>query len=133
MSELESYCQALLINCLMKTQIFQAITLVFLTLLVCGQFRSLTKMLEREEKAAGSVSRIERWRLETLYTQGSAAYGSVHNLVTACNPLVSKMTKLLHSKSFETERTVAAASFKRMKAFAIIKNETRYMDMAHFW
>ena len=39
--------------------------------------------LKREE--AGSLSKSERQKLQRLYTQGGAAYGSLRNLVKASN------------------------------------------------
>ena len=85
--------------------------------------------LKREE--AGSLSKSERQKLQRLYTQGGAAYGSVRNLVKASNRLVSKVRQFLHSKPSYTKYTLATRKFKRMKAFARFKNETWYMDLAY--
>ena len=42
-------------------------------------------------KEAGSLSKYERQKLQRLYTQGAAAYGSVRNLATASILPVSKV------------------------------------------
>ena len=85
--------------------------------------------LKREE--AGSLSKAERQKLQRLYTQGGAAYGSVRNLVKASNLSVSKVRQFLHSKPSYTKFTLATRKFKRMKAFARFKNEIWCMDLAY--
>ena len=85
--------------------------------------------LKREE--AGSLSKSEHQKLQRLYTQGGAAYGSVRNLVKASNLPVSKVRQFLHSKPSYTKFTVAIPKFKRMKAFARFKNEIWCMDLAY--
>ena len=84
--------------------------------------------LKREE--AGSLSKSERQKLQRLYTQGGAAYGSVRNLVKASNLSVSKVRHFLHSKHSYTKFILATRKFKRMKAFARFKNEIWCMDLA---
>ena len=84
--------------------------------------------LKREE--AGSLSKSERQKLQRLYTQGGAAYGSVRNLVKASNLSVSKVRQFLHSKPSFTKFTLATRKFKRMKALARLKNEIWCMDLA---
>ena len=85
--------------------------------------------LKREE--AGSLSKSESQKLQRLYTQGGAAYGSVRNLVKASNLLVSKVRQFLHSKPSYKKFTLATRKFKRMKAFARFKNEIWCMDLAY--
>ena len=85
--------------------------------------------LKREE--AGSLSKSERQKLQRLYTQGGAAYGSVCNLVKASNLSVSKVRQFLHSKPSYTKFTLATRKIKRMKAFARFKNEIWCMDLAY--
>ena len=85
--------------------------------------------LKREE--AGSFSKTERQKLQRLYTQGGAAYGSVLNLVKASNLSVSKVRQFLHSKPSCTKITLATRKFKRMKAFARFINEIWCMDFAY--
>ena len=85
--------------------------------------------LKREE--AGSLSKSERQKLQRLYTQGGAAYGSVHNLVKTSNLSVSKVRHILHSKQSYTKFTPARRKFKRMKAFARFKNKIWCMDLAY--
>ena len=85
--------------------------------------------LKREE--AGSLSKSEGQKLQRLYTQGGAAYGSVRNLVKASNLSVSKVRQFLHSKLSYPQITLATRKIKRMKAFARFKNDIWCMDLAH--
>ena len=85
--------------------------------------------LKREE--AGSLSKSERQKLQSLYTKGGAAYGSVRNLVKASNLSVSKVRQFLHLKFSYTKITPSTRIFKRMKAFDRFKNEIWCMDLAY--
>ena len=85
--------------------------------------------IKREK--AGSLSKSERQKLQRLYTQGGAAFGSVRNLVKASNLSVSKVRQFLHSKPSYTKFTLATRKFKRMKAFATFKSENLCMDLAY--
>ena len=85
--------------------------------------------LKREE--AGFLSKSERQKLQRLYTEGCAAYGSVSNLVKVSNLSVSKVRQFLHSKPSFTKFNPATGKFQRVKAFAGIKNEIGCMDMAY--
>ena len=79
----------------------------------------------------GSLSKYERQKLQRLYTQGAAAYGSVRNLVKASRLPISKVRKILHSKGSYTKFTLAARKFKRMRAFARFRNQIWFMDLAY--
>ena len=85
--------------------------------------------LKREE--AGSLSKYERQKLQRLYTQGAAAYGSVRNLAKSSRLPVPKFRQFLHSKDSYTKFTLAAQKFKRMRAFARFRNEIWCMDLAY--
>ena len=80
---------------------------------------------------AGSLSKYERQKLQTLYTQGAAAYGSVCNLAKASRLPVSKVRQFLHSKASYTKFTLATWKLKRMRAFARVKIEIWCMDLAY--
>ena len=80
---------------------------------------------------AGSLSKYERQKLQRLYTQGAAAYGSVNNLAKASRLPVSKVRQFLHSKASYTEFTLAARKLKRMRAFARFRNEIWCKDLAY--
>ena len=69
--------------------------------------------------------------LQSLYTQGGAAYGSLSNLMKASNLSVSKVRQFLQSKPSYTKFTLATRKFKRVKAFARFKNENWCMDLAY--
>ena len=79
---------------------------------------------------AGSFSKYERQKLQRLYTQGAAAYGSVRNLAKASRLPVSKVRQFLHSNDSFTKFTLAARKFKRMRAFARFRNEIWCIDLA---
>ena len=80
---------------------------------------------------AGSLSKYERQKLQRLYTQGAAAYGSVRNLAKAIRLQVSKVRQFLHSKDSYTKFTLGARKFKRMRAFAKFRNAIWCMDLAY--
>ena len=88
-------------------------------------------MLKLKKEEAGSLSKYERQKLQRLYTQGAAAYGSVRNLAKASRLPLSKVRQFLHSKDSYTKFTLAARKFKRMKAFARFRNEIWCMDLAY--
>ena len=76
---------------------------------------------ERKREGAGFLSRSERQKLQKLYSEGSAAYGSVRNLTKASKLPVSKVQYFLHSKSSYTGFNQATRKFRRMRAFARFK------------
>ena len=80
---------------------------------------------------AGSLSKYERPKLQRLYTQGAAAYGSVRNLSKASRMPVSKVRQFSHSKDSYTKFTLAARKLNRMRAFARFRNEIWRMDLAY--
>ena len=80
---------------------------------------------------AGSLSKYERQKLQSLYTQGAAAYGSVPNLSKTSRLPVSKVRQFLHSKDSFTKYALAPRKFKRMRAFASFRNEIWCMDLAY--
>ena len=86
---------------------------------------------EKEREEAGSLSISERQKLQKLYTQGGAAFGSVRKLMKASNLSVSKVRQFLHSKPSYTKFTFATRKFKRMKAFGRFKNGIQGLGLAH--
>ena len=72
---------------------------------------------------AGSLSKYKRQKLQKLYTQGAAAYGSVRNLSKASRLPVSKVRQFLHSKDSYTKFNLDARKFKRIRAFARFRNQ----------
>ena len=129
--EMEFSCRTLPNNCVVRTQTFQTFTLLYLTLLIYLRLRFWIRMPKLKREEAGSLSKSERQKLQRLYRQGVAAYGSVRNLVKASNLTVSNVRQFLHSKPSYTKFTLAARKFKRMKAFARFKNEIWCMDLAY--
>ena len=77
--------------------------------------------LKREE--AGSLSKTERQKLQSLFAQCGAAYGSVRNFVKASKLSLSTVRQFLHSQPFYTKFTPATHKLKQMKAFARFKKE----------
>ena len=88
-------------------------------------------MPKLKRKEAGSLSKSERQKLQKLYTQGGAAYGSVRNVVKTTNLSVSKVIQILHSKPSYTKFTLATRKSKQMKAFPRFKNEIWCRDLAY--
>ena len=79
----------------------------------------------------GSLSKYERQKLQRLYTQCAATYGSVRNLAKTSRLPVSKVRQFLHSKYSYTKFSLAARNIKRRRAFAGLKNEIWCMDLAY--
>ena len=79
----------------------------------------------------GSLSKYERRKLQRLYTQGAAVYGSVCNLAKASRLPLSKLRQFLHSKVSYKKFASATRKFKRMRAFARFRNEIWCMDLAY--
>ena len=107
------------------------LSLLYLTPPVYLRLWFWTRMPQLKREEAESFSKSEGQKLQSLYTQGGAAYGSVSNLVKASNLPVSKVRRFLHSKDAYTKFTLATRKFKRMKAFARFKNETWCMDLPY--
>ena len=80
---------------------------------------------------AGSLSKFERQKLQSLHTQGAGAYGSVPNFAKISRLPVSKVRAFLHSKVSYTKFTLATKKFTRMRAFARFRNEIWCMDLAY--
>ena len=84
-----------------------------------------------KKEGLGSLSKPERQKLQRLYTQGFAAYGSVRNLAKAAKLSPLKVREFLYSKTSYTRFTQATRKFKRMRAFARCKNKIWCMDLAY--
>ena len=84
------------------------------------------------KEGLGSLSKSERQKLQRLYTQGFAAYGSVRNFARAAKLSPLKVRAFLHSKASYARFTQATRKFKRMRVFPRFKNEIWCMDLAYF-
>ena len=80
---------------------------------------------------AGPLSKHERQKVQTQYTQGAAAYGSVRSLAQTSRLTVSKVRQLLHLLASYTKFTLAKRKFKRMWTFARIRKETWCIYLAY--
>ena len=80
---------------------------------------------------AGSLSKYELQKLQRLYTQGAATYGSERNLAKTSRLPVSKVRQSSNSKAPHTKFTLATRKFKRLRTFARFRNEIWCMDFAH--
>ena len=80
---------------------------------------------------AGFLSNYELQKLQRLYTQGAAAHGFVRNLAKGSRLPVSKVRQSSRSKDSFTKLILATRKFKRMRAFARIRNEICCMDFAY--
>ena len=92
-------------------------------------FLTRTPKLKIEE--AEFLSKYERQKLQRLYTQGAAAYGSVRNLAYASGLPVSKGRHFSLSKACYTEFTLATRKTKKMRAFATFRNEIWCMYLVY--
>ena len=88
-------------------------------------------MPKPKKEEAGSLSKYERQKLQRLYTQGAAVYGSARNLAKASRLLISEVRQFLHSNYSYTKFTLEAQKFKRMRVFARFRNEIWCMDLAY--
>ena len=79
----------------------------------------------------GSLLKYERQKLQRLYIQGAAANSSVRNLAKAGRLPISKVRQFLYSKGSYTNLTLAIQKFKRMRAFAKLRNEIWFKDLAY--
>ena len=87
--------------------------------------------VKAKDRGSWVPSKYERQKLQRLYTQGAAAYGSVRNLAKASRLPVSKVIQFLHSKDSYTKFNLATGKFKRMRAFAGFRNEIWCVDLAY--
>ena len=84
-----------------------------------------------KERGSWVFSKNERQKLQRLYTQGAAAYGSVRNLAKASRLPVSKVRQFLHSKDSYTKFALETRKNKRKRAFAKFRNEFWCMNLAY--
>ena len=76
----------------------------------------LSTVMPREKKEGlGSLSKSEQKKLQRLYTQEFAEYGSVRNLAKAAKLSPLKVRAFLHSKTSYTRFTQSTRKFKGMK------------------
>ena len=90
-----------------------------------------TVMPRVKKEELGYLLKSERQKLQRLYTQGFAAYGSVLNLAKAAKLSSSKVRNFLHSKISFTRPTQATRKFRRLRVFARFKDEIWSMDLAY--
>ena len=88
-------------------------------------------MRKPRKEEDGPLSKYQRQKLQRLYTQGAAAYGSVRNLAKASRLPLSKVRQFLYSRASYTKFTFATRKFKRMRAFARFRNKNWCMDLAY--
>ena len=115
MWNLEFYCQFLLIDFFVKMQTFQTITLLYLTLLVYPQLWFWIEFPKPKKEKTGFFSKLERQKLQSLYTQSGAAFGHVRNVVKTSNLPVSKVRQFSESKHSYTEITLVTCKLKERR------------------
>ena len=84
-----------------------------------------------KKEGLGSLPKSERQKLQRLYTQGFAAFGSVRNLAKAAKLSRLKVREFLHSKTSYTRFTQATRKLERLRALSRFKNEIWCMDLAY--
>ena len=88
-------------------------------------------MPQPQKDGAGSLSKFELQTPQRLFTQASAAYGSMRILVSATNLPVTKVRQIVHAKRSHSKFSRATPKVRRMKAFARFTNESWCMDLAY--
>ena len=87
-------------------------------------------MPKAKTEGAGFLSKSEKAKLQRLYRDGKAAYGSIKNLKKASGLSKKKVAYFLHSKDSYTKYRHATRHFKRLPAFAKRINEIWCLDLA---
>ena len=87
-------------------------------------------MPKAKTEGAGFLSKSEKAKLQRLYRDGKAAYGSMKNLQKASGLSKKKVAYFLHSKDSYTKYRHATRHFKRLPAFAKRINEIWCLDLA---
>ena len=86
-------------------------------------------MPKAKTEGAGFLPKSEKSKLQRLYRDEKAAYGSIKDLQKASG-LSKKIAYFLHSKDSYTRYRHAARHFKRLPAFAKRINEIWCLDLA---
>ena len=87
-------------------------------------------MPKAKTEGAGFLSKSEKAKLQRLYRDGKAAYGSIKNLQKASGLSKKKVAYLLHSKDSNTKHRHATRNIKRLPSFAKRINEIWCLDLA---
>ena len=87
-------------------------------------------MPKTKTEGAGFLSKSEKAKLQRLYRDGKAAYGSIKNQQKAGGLSKKKVAYFLHSKDSCTKYRHAKRHFKRLPAFAKRINEIWCLDLA---
>ena len=87
-------------------------------------------MPKAKTEGVGSLSKSEKAKLQRLYKEGKAAFGSVRNLQKACGLSRGKVISFLHTKNSYTKYRQANRHFRRLPAFAKRINEIWCLDLA---
>ena len=85
-------------------------------------------MPKAKTEGDGFFSKSEKAKLQRLYRDGKAAYGSIKNLQKARGLSKKKVAYFLHSKDSYTKYRHATRHFKRLPAFAKRINEIWCLD-----
>ena len=94
-------------------------------------FETTKEDSETEERRVGTLSHSECKFLESKYTSGSAAYGSVKNLQKSTNLKPRKVIKILEGKNSHTKHQDIRKTFHRLKVIAYSIKEIWSLDLAH--
>ena len=87
-------------------------------------------MPKAKTEGVGSLSKSEKAKLQRLYKEGKAAFGSVINLQKASGLSRGKVISFLHTKNSYTKYRQANRHFRRLPAFAKRINEIWCLDLA---
>ena len=87
-------------------------------------------MPKAKTEAAGFLSKSEKAKLQRLYRDGKAAYGSIKNLQKGSGLSKKKVAYFLHIKNSYTNYCHATRHFKRLPAFSKQINEIWCLNLA---
>ena len=113
-----------------KIPIFQIFTLLFWKQHIFLLNLLLTRMPKQKIEELGSLSKSENVRINSLYSRGRTAYGSIQNLSKASGLSKKKVEKFLQTKTSYTKFGPPIRSFRRFQAFSKNINEIWCMDLA---
>ena len=87
-------------------------------------------MPKAKTEGVGSLSKSEKAKLQRLYKEGKAAFGSVRDLQKASGLSRSKVISFLHAENSYRKYRQATRHFRRLPAFAKRINKIWCLDLS---
>ena len=89
------------------------------------------KIMRPRKRRVGTLSQSQRKFLESKYSSGPAAYGSVKNLQKSLKFKLRKRKAFLENKNAHTKHKKFRKTFHRLKIISYTINEIWSLDLAH--